>query len=308
MSNGHPSAPAWLVDRPVAPCACCGVSRARHRHLERTAARVASAVRHDLLSDSLAREDGFLQRLDVRGKLVVAIAALLVVSVTSTITTLLIVYAVVTLVAVRSRVPFRTFTARIWLFVPVFTGLIALPITTNLVTPGAPLLHLGHWFGHDLSITDAGLAHAARLVLRVATSIAVVTALVLTTPWNRLLAAARWIRVPKMFVMVTALTLRYVHHLADVTIEMIDARRARGAGLLRRPGEGRAVVASTVGSVFVRSMQVADEVHDAMLSRGYRGDPPRTAPFELTRNDVVFLMESIGAIALIAAVGGWIHG
>ena len=62
-------------------------------------------------------------------------------------------------------------------------------------------------------------------------------------------------------------------------------------------------MASTVGSVFVRSMHVADEVHEAMLARGYRGEPPVAVPFAATRRDAGFVGAAGVVLILIWTIG-----
>ena len=70
---------------------------------------------------------------------------------------------------------------------PIFTGIVVLPATLNLVTPGTIVVPLGHWFGDPVGLTAEGLESAGLIVMRVAASISLVVLLTLTTPWTRLL-------------------------------------------------------------------------------------------------------------------------
>ena len=50
--------------------------------------------------------------------------------------------------AAASRLPIGFFVKRVWLFIPIFTGIVVLPATLNVVTPGEivvplPVRHLG---------------------------------------------------------------------------------------------------------------------------------------------------------------------
>ncbi len=142
-----------------------------------------------MFSDDVAAQAGLLQRLDARVKLVTLLGLLVVTA-----------FAALDPDArrdVRRHARARGgepavagfFVKRVWLFVPIFTGLVVLPATLNVITPGTIVVPLGTWFGHQLGVTSEGLHGAAIIVIRVATSISLVVLLTLTTPWNRLLAA-----------------------------------------------------------------------------------------------------------------------
>ena len=121
----------------------------------------------------------------------------------------------------------RFFVKRVWLFVPLFTGIVVLPATLNLITHGQIVVPLGTWFGHPVGLTRQGLDAAGLIVTRVAVSISLVVLLTLTTPWNRLLAALRALFVPRMFILVLGLAYRYVFHLLNGVTDMYTARKAR---------------------------------------------------------------------------------
>ena len=53
---------------------------------------------------------------------------------------------------------------RVWLFIPIFTGIIVLPATLNVITPGEVVVPLP--FG--LGLTRQGLTAAAIITIRVA--------------------------------------------------------------------------------------------------------------------------------------------
>ncbi len=81
------------------------------------------------------------------------------------------------------------FVKRVWLFIPIFTGIVVLPATFSFITHGHIVVPLGHWFGHRVGLTSQGLRSAALIVVRVATSISLVVLVALTTSWTSLLAA-----------------------------------------------------------------------------------------------------------------------
>jgi cobalt/nickel transport system permease protein len=94
---------------------------------------------------------------------------------------------------------------------------------------------------------------------------------VATTEFSKLLAAARWFRLPGMLTEVTQLIYRYFFVLALQAQQMKTAFTARG-GLIGK----RAFTASAgmVAVLFGRSYERAALVHQAMLARGFDGMLP----------------------------------
>ena len=152
--------------------------------------------------------------------------------------------------ALASRLPFRFYLARVWLFVPIFTGIVVLPATLNVITPGTIVVPLGRWFGGRVGLTAEGLESAGLIVMRAAVSIALVVLLTLTTPWARLLAALRSLKVPTTVILVLAMAYRYLFHLLTSVDDMYTARTARTVdrdrGARRRPTFRRGFRGGTV--------------------------------------------------------------
>ncbi|HEX3088413.1 MAG TPA: cobalt ECF transporter T component CbiQ, partial [Ilumatobacteraceae bacterium] len=208
-------------------------------------------------------------------------------------------YAIALLLAAASRIPVAFFVKRVWLFVPIFTGIVVLPATLSFITPGEIVVPLGNWFGHPVGLTRQGLRSAGLMVMRVATSISFVVLLALRTTWTRLLAALRALQLPRMFVMVLGMAHRYVFHLLGSVTDMYEARKARSVQVDRAATSGRAFVAATAGTLFGKAHSVSEEVYQAMVSRGYTGNARTLSPFRVKSLDVVWI---IGCAAVIAAV------
>jgi cobalt ECF transporter T component CbiQ len=200
------------------------------------------------------------------------IGLLVVTALLHSIPVLALVYAGTLGLAAASHVSVRLFVKRVWLFIPIFTGIVVLPATLNVVTAGQVVIPLGTWFGHELGVTSEGLHAAGLIVVRVATSISLVVLLTLTTPWNRLLAGLRALFVPRMFVLVLGMAYRYLFHLLGSVTDMYDARRARTVGDERSSRGGRRFVAASAGALFGKAHVLSEEVYMAMVARGYTGD------------------------------------
>jgi cobalt/nickel transport system permease protein len=164
------------------------------------------------------------------------------------------------------------FVKRVWLFVPIFTGIAVLPATLSIVTPGEVVWTLWHWHGVPEGFTAQGLAAAARVVCRVAVSISLVVLLTLTTPWVRLLAALRGLGVPRIFILIVGMAYRYIFLLLGTVTDMFQARQARSPGAPRHDSTARAFIGAGVGTLLGKAAHLSEEVHQAMVSRGFRGD------------------------------------
>jgi cobalt ECF transporter T component CbiQ len=265
--------PAWLLEADVAmcPCGCIG-RRKRGSFVEKTLAGGADVLRQAMFSEDVARGGGLLQRLDPRVKVVSLLALLLVAALVRHVPVLLAMYLVTLVLAAASGLPIGFFVKRVWLFIPVFTGVVVLPATFSFVTPGEVVAPLWHWHGHPVGLTRQGLVGAGLIVARVATSVSLVVLLTLTTPWTRLLAALRALAVPRIFILVIGMAYRYLFLLLNSVTDMFQARKARSVAAQADVKAGRSFVAAAAGALFGKSYALSEEVHQAMVARGYRGD------------------------------------
>jgi cobalt ECF transporter T component CbiQ len=183
-------------------------------------------------------------------------------------------YALGLVLALASGLSLRFFVARVWLFVPIFTMVIVVPATLSFVTPGHIVVPLGNWWGSPVGLTRQGLTSAALIVSRVATSISFAVLLALTTPWSRLLSALQALHVPRVFVLVTGMAYRYIFYLLGSVTEMYTARKARTVSQDSSVKTSRAFVSASAGTLFARTYTLSEEVHMAMISRGYAAGRP----------------------------------
>lgn len=298
------SAPEWLLQREVGlcPCGCIG-KRKRGSFVEKTINGGANVMRDALFADDVASQDGLLQRVEPRVKLVSLLLLLVAAAFVRHVPVLLAIYAGTLMLAALSKVSLPFFIKRVWLFIPIFTGIVVLPATLSIVTHGHIVLSLGHWwFGHQIGFTRQGLNAAGLIVSRVAVSISLVVLLTLTTPWNRLLAALRALFVPRMFVLVLGMCYRYIFHLLNAVTDMYTARRARTAGGDSDLTSSRAFVAASAGALFGKANALSEEVHMAMTSRGYTGNVRTISQRKIQPMDIAWAVLCL--VMAVAIFGG----
>jgi cobalt ECF transporter T component CbiQ len=297
-------APDWLVQPEVGlcPCGCIG-KRRRGNFLDKTLQGGAGVMRQAMFGDELASAPGLLQRVDARVKLLTLLGLLVAAALVRHLGVLIALYAITLVLAAASRLKLSFFIKRIWLFVPLFTGLVVLPATLNIVTKGDIVVPLGSWwFGHPIGMTSQGLMAAALIVSRVAVSISLVVLLTLTTPWHRLMAALRAVFVPRMFIQVLGMAYRYIFHLLGSVDDMYTARKARSAGGDAGSKTGRAFVASSAGALFGKAHALSEEVHLAMLSRGYTGASTTLDSFRVGALELAWIVTCLLVVAMTLGV------
>ena len=291
-------APDWLLATDVAlcPCGCIG-KRRKGGYLAKTLTGVANVVRRAVFSDDVATAPGVLQQIDARVKVLALFGVLIVAAFLHTIPVLGAMYLGVVVLALANRVPLGMFIARVWLFVPIFTGVVVLPATLSLITPGEIVVPLGTWFGTAVGLTAEGLESAGLIVTRAALSISLVVLLTLTTQWSRLLAALRSIFVPTTVILVLSMSYRYLFHLLTSVDDMYTARRARTVGAESGVASSRRFVAASAGALFGKAHAMSEEVYLAMVSRGYTGNVCSLTPPRVRRRDALF-----GAVCVLVAL------
>ncbi len=240
---------------------------------ERTLDDLTGAIEQTLFAEEIARQDGWLQGLDPRVKLIGALALLLAISFSHNLIVILVLYALTLPAAYLSRVPMGFYLKRVWVFMPFFTGIVALPALFSPFTPGTPLLTLVDLASPRLylAITLPGVITAAFLLLRVGASVSVAVLLILTTRWAVLLKALRVVRVPQAFVLILGMTYRYIYVLLHAANNMFLARKSRVVGRVSGADDRRWLAAS-MGTLVSKSYALSDEVYLAMQSRGFRGE------------------------------------
>jgi cobalt/nickel transport system permease protein len=287
-SPAHQPAPQWLLRRDIAlcPCGCIG-KRKKGSYLAKTIHDGTKLLQQVMFGDELARVDGLLQRIDPRVKVLSLVALLVSAGLAHSIPTLAALYVATLLLAAASALPVWFFIKRVWLFVPIFTGIMVLPATFSFVTPGDIVLGLWHWNGHIEGVTAQGLHAAGRVVSRVAVSISLVVLFTLTTPWTRLLAALRTLGVPKMFILVIGMAYRYIFLLLASVTDMYEARLARTPGTAKHDTSARAFLGASAGALLGKAHHLAEEVHQAMTARGFTGNAKTLHTERLRPLDVV---------------------
>lgn len=253
----------------------------RTNFLTKSLRQLREALLDDLLTERYARQDYWLQQANSRVKLVGAILLILLVALTRSIPLFFGLWLVGLGLMCSAHLPVWSLQKRIWGIFPMFTLIAAIPAMFSFFNPGVPLLEIYQstsphiWLGlrmpSHIYISQQGAISALMLFLRVGMSISWGVLLVITTPSARLFKSLRVLRVPLLIVMILEMTYRYLILLVQVSLDMFEARKMRTVGRLSlRTGQWQ--VGSSIGALFIRSMELSEEVYQAMIARGYTGE------------------------------------
>jgi cobalt/nickel transport system permease protein len=270
------------------------VLRARKRQgvMERTLHGIAQTLENGIFAEEISSRSGFYQSLDPRVKVIATLVLLLAVNLSHSLAVIAGIYVLALLVAWRSAIPAGFFIRRVWLALPFFTGLVALPAL--FMTPGTALLYLPL----GLVVTRSGVTTVLFLLLRVSTSVSLTLLLVLATPWNAVLSALSVLRVPDVFILILGMTYRYIYLLLHTANDMFLSRQSRVVGRLSG-AEERHIMAATTATLLNKSLDLSSEVYLAMQSRGFRGTVVTLKPFHMQPRDWAWLVAFI-ALGLLA--------
>ncbi len=264
--------------------------------VKKTIDGVFSFFQEAMVTETYTRRDGLLQSLDPRVKLISILAVVFAISVTKDLRLLAAVYLLTLLFANLSKIGIGFFIKRVWLFVPFFAGVIVIPVIFNVFLPGDPLYHIadlppGAHIGpfalpDSIYITKQGVGAAVTFTLRVATAVAAVVLLFLTTPQQLLFKSLRSLKVPKVYVLTMAMAYRYIFLFMEMIRDLHIAKKSRTIKSMSLRDEQR-WVGGRIGYMLIKSLDMSEKVHMAMVSRGFSGDVRIMHDYHIRRRDYI---------------------
>ena len=217
--------------------------------IERSLMGGLSFLKEAIFSDECAAKNAFLQKLSPRIKVLSVLLLILAVMFSRSIIFLSGLYAFCLLLAIVSLIHLGFFLKRTWVFIPLFSLCIAIPVLIR-----GDFISAGFFF------------------LRVLISVSLCALLALTTKHFALLKALRVFKIPQIFVMTLGMCYRYVYLFIDLIQNTYSAIKSR-VGYVSGVKTGQGIVAWNMSLLWQRSYAMHNEVYQAMLSRGYSGEP-----------------------------------
>jgi cobalt/nickel transport system permease protein len=261
--------------------------------------------------EKYASRNGALQRIDPRIKLIGFTCLIIFAVLMQNLQQFAILLIVLTVLCIVSRIPLRAFFGR-QLMVVFFSLVIVIPLP--FITPGTPLVAFpfGPWL---ISVSFEGLYRAAVFGMRIWVCVAALSLLTLSTRFPVLLHGMQRLRLPSLFISLTALTYRYIFLFTDEAYRMGLAREARMVRKERiaRPRTWR-IISSMIGTLFIRAYERGEKVYQTMLARGFTGEFHLLTRLKIGFNDYSFAVGLLFIIVLtyfapflfpVTLFGGW---
>jgi cobalt/nickel transport system permease protein len=253
----------------------------------------------DIFSDAFAHKENCISRIEARTKIVFVVLALALNLLSPSVYAPLAiaVFCLATLVAIK--IPPRLLLLR--LTMPLVMA--AVVLITQLFFYGTTPLFTVTFLGFNLVGYEEGLVHGLLIMCRVIGGVSLILFLGMSTPAHKLLMAARWFRLPKIFIELSLLIYRYIFVLIEEAISIKDAQRVRlGYGNWRR---GMRSVGTLGGILVLRAYDRAERVFAAMIARGYSGALSLSYSEQFGGKDFIAAAALSTVLAIIYLVGWW---
>jgi len=132
------------------------------------------------------------------------------------------------------------------------------------------------------------------ILLKVSLTICSALLLISTTSFPGICHALRKLGIPEIFISQLLFLYRYIFVLIEETLRMVRARDLRSFG---KKGQGMSVFINLIGTLFMRTIERAERIYHAMLSRGFSGTIHHIKKDRLRKADFVCL--SVTGVFLI---------
>jgi len=248
--------------------------------------------KHEVFSDLFAQKQNLVTGIEARAKIAFILRALVINLLSPTIYTSIAIAIFCLIILLTIKIPPRLLLLR--LTMPLVMATVVL-ITQIFFYGATPLFTISLWGFHLVGYED-GLAHGFLIMCRVIAGVSLILFLSMSTSANKLLLAASWFRVPKIFIELALLVYRYVFVLIEEVVAIRDAQKVRlGYRNWRQSMKSLGVLG---GSLILRAYDRAERVFEAMTTRGYTGTMAINYTEHFGRKD--FLVTTcLGAILLI---------
>jgi cobalt/nickel transport system permease protein len=303
--------PDWMKETDAGNCQFPSATKGKKGFVGKTIDGIFSFLEEAFASETYAKRKGFLQGLDPRSKLISILAVIFATSLIGNLKVLIFIYLLTLIFAYVSQINVWFFVKRVWLFIPIFAGIIALPLIFNVFFPGDPLIqlaylgpgaHIGPFtLPESIFITRQGVNMAAIFIIRVAACVSAVVLLFISTPQQVLFKSLRSVGVPKIYVLTLEMAYRYIFLLMDMVREIYVAKKARTIRSLSMFEEQK-WVGGRMGYTLIRSIDMSNKVHMAMMSRGFNGDVKVLQEFKMTRRDYLAMAAAISLSVLLVLI------
>lgn len=119
------------------------------------------------------------------------------------------------------------------------------------------------------SMLWGNIRNSILIILRVLACVTSVNVLSHITQWNDITSTLRLFFIPDLFIFVLDITIKYIIILGEFSLNMLYALRLRSVGRSRSKYTS---LSGIMGTMFIKSKEMAEEMQSAMECRGFTGE------------------------------------
>ncbi len=134
--------PNWMLENSTIESQGTGKLSKSTSYVDKTLNGISELMESTFFSEKYASKNGILQKIDPRIKVLSIFSVLIMVVILKQIVPILIVYGLLLGIVVWSKIDLGFFIKRVWIFIPIFAGIIAFPSIFNIFSPGTALITL----------------------------------------------------------------------------------------------------------------------------------------------------------------------
>jgi len=194
------------------------------------------------------------------------------------------------LVLIISKLPLRFVFKRVWV---VMIFVLPLLIIMTFTVQGAEIFDI-----LGISATYEGLRYGSLVVVRALAAVILVLTMLGSMRFDVTIKALYMLKVPSPLVQMIMFTYRYIFVIIDEFASMWRAMGAKGFSPKTNMRD-LLILGNLVGMLIVKSYERAERVYQAMISKGYTGNPKTKTNFAMRGKDYVLSMLLIGFAIMI---------
>jgi len=150
------------------------------------------------------------------------------------------------------------------------------------------------------SVFFGNLSNSFLIILKLAGSVMSLNILTYSTKWRHVTRSLKMFFVPDIFILILDMTLKYIVIFGEYSINMLYALKVRSVGKDR---EKHTSLSALVGTLFLKSKDMATETFFAMECRGFTGDYKTNLKFKFRFADIVYILINIIFLGLFFIIG-----
>lgn len=135
------------------------------------------------------------------------------------------------------------------------------------------------------SMLMGNLRNSLLLIFKIMLSLFIVNILSFTTPWREITGALKLFFIPDIFIMIFDITIRYIYLLGELSLDMLYSVKLRSLG---KNNNKYSSISGILGTLFLKSKEIGDEMYSAMECRGFYGEYKRDFVLKLDLSDIIY--------------------